>query len=103
MDNNVKGIIDILKDGVKEEFDSMIKVNWTMLQQAASKFLSEQASFQPSKIQTQKISQIVSLNAVTGYENFSSDIIKRANESKRFYKALFEFDIDLTNYLGEVP
>jgi hypothetical protein len=32
MDNNVKGIIDILKDGVKEEFDSMIKVNWTMLQ-----------------------------------------------------------------------
>ena len=103
MDNDVKGIIDILKDGVKEEFDSMIKVNWIMLQQAASKFLSEQASFQASKVQTQKISQIVSMNAVTGYENFSSDTIKRANESKRFYKALFEFDIALTNYLGEVP
>jgi hypothetical protein len=43
------------------------------------------------------------MNAVTGYENFSSDIIKRASESKRFYKALFEFDIALTNYLGEVP
>ena len=76
MDNDVKGIIDILKEGVKEEFDSMVKVNWIMLQSAASKFLSEQASFQASKIQTQKISQIVSMNTVTGYENFSSDTIK---------------------------
>lgn len=103
MDSNVKGIIDILKEGVKEEFDSAMKINWTMLQQAASKFLSEQASFQAARVQTQKISQIISMNSVTGYENFSSDIIKRANESKRFYRALFEFDMALTNYLGEIP
>ena len=31
MDSNVKGIIDILKEGVKEEFDSAMKINWTML------------------------------------------------------------------------
>lgn len=103
MDNNVKGIIDILKKGVEEEFDNAIKIDWIMLQKAASKFLSEQASFSAAKIQTQKISQIVSMNSVVGYEHFSSDIIKRANESKRFYNALFEFDIALTNYLGEVP
>lgn len=103
MDNNVSGIIDILKRGVKEEFDSQIKIDWSRLQQAALKFLSEQSSFQASKIKSQKVSQIVSMSSVNGYENFSSDIIKRANESKKFYRALFEFDIALTNYLGEVP
>ena len=73
MDNNVKGIIDILEESAKEELNSGVKVNWVMLKQAASSFLSEQASFQASRIQTQKISQIVSMNSVIGYENFSSN------------------------------
>lgn len=102
-ENEANGIIDILKRGVEEEFQNQVAVNWAMLQSAARDFLSQQASFNSAKLQQQKRTQIVAMNSVAGYENFSSDIIKTAQKSKAFYRALFKFDQALVNYLGEVP
>lgn len=103
MDNDVNGIIEVLKRSVQEEFESTIQVNWAMLQEAAKTFLSEQASFQAAKIQSQKRTSIVAMGSIPGYEKFSSDYIKTAQKSKQFYRALFKFDESLTNYLNEVP
>ena len=103
MDSNVKGIIEILKRGVQEEFSSVVQIDWTMLQEAARTFLSQQASFQSAKIQAQKRTSIATMSSIPGYEKFSSDYIKTAQKSKQFYRALFKFDEALTNYLNEVP
>ncbi len=43
------------------------------------------------------------MNNIQGYNNFSSNAIKAAKDSKSFYKALFKFDEALTKYLKEMP
>ena len=96
-------IRDLLEKNVKEEFDQMLQVNWSSLQQAANDFLSQQASFQNAKIQMQKRQTIAALSEISGYANYSSDMIKTARDSKNFYRALFKFDQALTKYLNEVP
>lgn len=100
---NVNSIRSLLEKNVREELGQMTQVNWISLQQAANNFLSQQAIFKNAKIQMQKRQTIVALNEVAGYENYSSDIIKTAKDSKNFYRALFKFDQALTNYLNEVP
>lgn len=100
---NVNTIRSLLEKNVREELGQMTQVNWISLQQAANNFLSQQAIFKNAKIQMQKRQTIVALNEVAGYENYSSDLIKTAKDSKNFYRALFKFDQALTNYLNEVP
>ena len=46
---------------------------------------------------------IAALSEISGYANYSSDMIKTARDSKNFYRALFKFDQALTKYLNEVP
>ena len=104
MDNNsYNSIIDILKKGAQEEIDETMSVNWANLQNSAREFLSFHSVFEAEKIQCQKRNKIVSLQEISEYKNYSSDMIKTANVSKQFYRALFKFDSALTKYLEEIP
>lgn len=99
MNNDVSEIKRILEETVQES----VQVNWDMLQQAANIFLTEQTSLEISKIQLQKRTQIASKSEIIGKQQFSSDIIKIAQDFKEFYRALFKFDQTLSNYLNEIP
>ena len=101
MNNNARGIVEVLQQAVYEDFDDKTIVNWKKLQQSARIFLKNQTSLKRIKKQTR--TEIVSNEVVSKYSKFSSDIIKTAENSKKFYEALFEFDEALTKYLGEVP
>ncbi len=98
--NNIR---DLLEDGVKEEFDQIMQIDWNELKQAAYDFLSQESRFKTAKLQSQKRQMIASLSEVEGYENYSSEYIKTAAQSKAFYRALFKFDQKMTKYLGEIP
>ena len=102
-DNEIKGIIDILEEAVQKDFQEQIEPNWSYLKAAAREFLQWNSAFKISKIQMQKQKQIIAMNNISGYNNFSSNVIKTAKDSKSFYRALFKFDEALTRYLGEVP
>ena len=104
MDNNsYNSIIDILKKGAQEEIDETMSINWANLQNSAREFLSFHSVFEAEKIQSQKRNKIASLQEISEYKNYSSDMIKTANVSKQFYRALFKFDSALTKYLEEIP
>lgn len=102
-DNEVNGIIDILKQAAEEDFQEQIEIDWEALKNAAKEFLQWNTTFKSSKIQAQKQARIAMMKDIQGYDNFSSNLIKTAKNSKSFYRALFKFDGVLTKYLKEVP
>ena len=101
MNNNARGIVEVLQQAVYEDFDDKTIANWKKLQQSARVFLKNQTFLK--RVKKQARTEIVSSEVVSKYSKFSSDIIKTAENSKKFYEALFEFDEVLTKYLGEVP
>lgn len=96
-------ITELLKQRASEQLEQNIAANWGELQAAAKTFLSWNQSYIDAKRQNQRRMTIASLNEISGYENYSSAMIKTAAVSKSFYKALFQFDKVLTKYLKEVP
>lgn len=103
MNNDVKSIENIMKQAAGEDCETQMTPDWKALQAEAKQFLSWSASFSKSKIQTQQRQSIASINEIYGYKRFSSNRIKAAEESKKFYRALFKFDQAMTRYLGEKP
>lgn len=101
--NEVKGIVDILKENVEEEFQNQIEMDWESLKIAAREFLQWNSSLKNAKIWEQKRTKIAAMEDVERYDNFSSNLIKTAETSKSFYRALFKFDTALTKYLKEMP
>lgn len=96
-------ITELLKQRASEQLEQIMAANWGDLQAAAKEFLSWNQLYVDAKRQNQRRTTIASLNEISGYENYSSAMIKTAAVSKSFYRALFQFDKVLTKYLGEIP
>lgn len=96
-------ISDLLKERAAEELENQSRISWPELQAAAKTFLSWNDAYIDANRQNQKRTVIASLNEISGYENYSSAMIKSAAVAKSFYKALFEFNRVLTKYLKELP